>query len=513
LPEIPAVASLRPPGGRLRQGINRVTISGTTAEALREAARLERLGKLPEAMATYERLLTRWPHLSEGWYNLGLLQRRARQFEAALASYARALEQGIAQPEEVHLNRGVIFSDCLRQDEAAERELHAALALNPGYLPALQNLANLHEDLGRREEARGTYARMLELDPNAFEALARYAQLADVQGPSDPLIARLRLALAHPAATSAGRASLGFALARALDACAEYREAFAAAEAANRASRASAPAVRYDRAAHEAFIDELIRAFQRPRPRAHQARMPAGPRPIFICGMFRSGSTLTEQLLAGSAQLTRGGELDFLPQLVHNELAPFPASMTAVPQATLDHLAAQYRASLARLFPGAACVTDKRPDNFLYLGLIHSLFPDARIVHTSRDPLDTCLSIFFLHLDPRVSYALDLMDIGHYFRQYHRLMAHWKALYGEDILDFNYDALVREPRPAAQRLFTFCGLDWDEACLDLHGAGAVKTASVWQVREGLYQRSSGRSRHYARELAPLAAYFADLEKR
>jgi tetratricopeptide (TPR) repeat protein len=485
-----------------------VAISATAADALREVARLERLGRLPEAIAACQRLLARWPELPEGWYNLGLLQRRARQFEAALASYACALERGIAQPEEAHLNRGVIFSDCLRQDEAAERELRAALALNPGYLPALQNLANLHEDLGRREEARGTYARMLELDPNAFEALARYAQLADVEGPSDPLIARLRLALAHPAASSAERASLGFALARALDACAEYREAFAAAEVANRASRASAPAVRYDRAAHEAFIDELIRAF--PRPPARQAAMPAGPRPIFICGMFRSGSTLTERLLAGGPRLALGGELDFLPQLVHTELAPFPASMTAVPQATLDQLAAQYRASLARLFPGAACVTDKRPDNFLYLGLIRSLFPDARIVHTSRDPLDTCLSIFFLHLDPRVSYALDLMDIGHYFRQYRRLMAHWKAVYGEDILDFNYDALVCEPRPAAQRLFAFCGLDWDEACLELHGAGAVKTASVWQVREPLHQRSSGRWRHYERHLAALRESLGDL---
>jgi hypothetical protein len=492
-----------------------VTISGTAADGLREAARLEGLGKLPEAIATCERLLARWPNLPDGWYNLGLLQRKARQFEAALASYARALEQGIARPEEVHLNRGVIFSDCLRQDAAAERELRAALALNPAYLPALQNLANLHEDLGRREEARSTYARMLELDSNAFEALARLAQLAVIQGPEDALIARLRLALAHPAASLADHASLGFALARALDACAEYAQAFAAAEAANRASRASAtPAVRYDRVAHEHFIDELIRAFARPRACAPQAGMSGGPRPIFICGMFRSGSTLAEQLLAASPQVARGGELDFLPQLVRSQLAPFPEALTAASDAALGRLAAQYLESVAGLFPGAAHVTDKRPDNFLLVGLIKTLFPNARIVHTTRDPLDTCLSIFFLHLDQRMSYALDLMDIGHYFRQYRRLMAHWKSLYGEDILDFNYDSLVREPRPAAQRLVAFCGLDWDEACLDLaHGAGAVKTASVWQVREGLYQRSLGRSRHYARELAPLAAELAEPAER
>ena len=116
--------------------------------------------------------------------------------------------------------------------------------------------------------------------------------------------------------------------------------------------------------------------------------------------------------------------------------------------------------------PDAAVVTDKRPDNFLYVGLIKSLFPDARIVHTTRDPLDNCLSVHFLHLDHAMGYALDLMDTAHYYRQYRRLMAHWKSLYGDDILDFDYDTFVRDPGPAVERLLAFCGLDWEER---LHG--------------------------------------------
>jgi hypothetical protein len=163
--------------------------------------------------------------------------------------------------------------------------------------------------------------------------------------------------------------------------------------------------------------------------------------------------------------------------------------------------------TLARLHPGAELVVDKRPDNFLYIGLIKTLFPDARIVHTTRDPLDNCLSIYFLHLDHSMAYALDLMDIGHYYRQYGRLMAHWKSLYGDDILDVDYDALVREPRPAVERLLEFCGLEWSERCLSFHQReNAVKTASVWQVRQPLYQHASGRSRVFARQLDPLAQY-------
>jgi len=494
--------------------IQGVTASKTTAALVREAERLESQGQLREAASTYQRVLARWPDLPECWYNLGLLQRRLGEFDAALDSYGEALRRGVSQPEEVHLNRGVIFADCLRQDAAAERELRAALALNPAYRPALQNLANLYEDLGQRPAARGLYERLLELYPHAFEALARYAQLADPSGPGDPLIARLRIALAHPAATAAEQASLGFALAQVLDKIGAYGPAFETAEAANRASRASAgPAACYDRQAQEHLIDALIRAF----PDSPPALPPPGtsppcgqPQPIFICGLFRSGSTLTERLLSGHPLVAVGGELDLLRQQVQAALTPFPAAMGAATDATLARLAARYLDSLARLFPAAARVTDKRPENFLYIGLIKRLFPRARIVHTTRDALDTCLSIFFLHLDQRMPWALSLMDIGHYLRQYRRLMAHWQGLYGEDILDFNYDNLVREPRPAARRLLAFCGLDWNEACLDFaQRAGSVKTASVWQVREALYQRSSGRARHYARELDCLAKYLAE----
>jgi hypothetical protein len=237
-------------------------------------------------------------------------------------------------------------------------------------------------------------------------------------------------------------------------------------------------------------------------------------RPIFICGMFRSGSTLTEQVLAGHSQVTSGGELDLLPAVVRSQLAPFPSAVSGVAASRLNEIAASYLADLAKLFPSANFVTDKRPDNFLYIGLIKRLFPTAKIIHTTRDPLDNCLSIFFLHLDHSMSYALDLMDTAHYYVQYRRLMAHWKALYGPDILDFNYDTFVREPKPAVGQLLAHCGLEWEDNCLNLQReSGVVKTASVWQVREPVYVRSSGRWRNYAKQLAALRAYFDGTDTR
>lgn len=485
--------------------------AGSDARAMAAAAmQFEREGRFDEAEAAYARLLAQWPDLPECWFNLAVLQRRGRRYEAALASYRQALDRGVSQPEEAHLNRGVIYSDCLRLDAEAEAELRAALRLNPAYVPALLNLGNLCEDLGRRDEADALYERALAIDPACHAALARLAGLRTASGPDAAIVARLRGALAGHGLEAADRALLGYALGAALDRAGEYETAFAAFDEANRQSRASAgPAgVRYDRPRQERLVDALIATFDRRQP----VRMPAAaaaPRPVFVCGMFRSGSTLVEQLLAGHPRVAAGGELDLIPALARRELRPFPAAMNGVSDQRLADLARDYHATLARLHPGADVVVDKRPDNFLYVGLIKRLFPDARIVHTVRNPLDNCLSVYFLHLDHAMPYALDLRDIGHYYRQYRRLMAHWKKMYGDDILDLDYDRLVREPRPVVAGLLDFCGLDWNDACLSFPARGnAVRTASVWQVRQPLYQHASGRARHYARQLEPLRAELA-----
>ena len=493
---------------------------GGAEQMLAMAAALERQGRTSEAILAYEKLLEVWPGLPDAWYNLGRLQRQMGQFPRALACYQEALERLVTQPEEVHLNRGVIFSDCLNQYDAAELELKKALELNPAYVPALMNYANLHEDLGRREPAAAMYERVLELDPGSAAALARYAGLKNFSDAQDPIIGRLRMAVEQPGISAADRAAVEFALGRALDACGAYDDAFHTYRQANRHSRESAPPNTgyYDLAQAEAYTERLIRT---DRPMGgfggadtlttgappQEALLPAVPAPIFVCGMFRSGSTLLEQLLAGHPSITAGGELDFLPRAVASELAPFPEGFASISAASLNRLAAEYRAMLAERFPHALNVTDKRPDNFLYIGLIKTLFPQAKIVHSVRDALDNCLSIYFLHLDQGMSYALDLMDIGHHYRQYLRLMSHWKAHFGADIIDVSYDALILNPKSELERVLSCLGFAWDERCASVPALGrAIKTASVWQVRAPLHARSSGRARHYAKQLRELQEY-------
>jgi tetratricopeptide (TPR) repeat protein len=463
-------------------------------DLLRDASRLRTLGRVDEAILAYERLLEAKADLPDSWYNLGWLQRKARHFEAALDSYGRALDLGIGDPEEVHLNRAVILSDHLHRPEDAASELGAALGKNPNYVPALLNLGNLQEDLGDRDAARDAYQRALAVEARNSLALARLAGVSHASELDRTLAQQLRIAITG-AKNAAEQADLGYALAGLLDAAGAYEDAFDAAAAANEASR-TASGARYDRAEHERFVERLIGAFSSSATGTQESPT------VFICGMFRSGSTLAEQILGAHHEVMAGGELDLIPTLVSG-IDGYPESVAAADQLTLE----RWRESYVRGVPPhpGRLLTDKRPDNFLHIGLIKTLFPDARIVHTRRNHLDNLLSLYFLHLDPGMAYALDLADAAHWYGQYERLMAHWKALYPNDIFDVNYDELVREPKPVIERLLDFLGLEWEDAMLDFHRSAApVKTASVWQVRQPLHPRSSGRWQNYRTQLETIA---------
>ncbi|WP_260482765.1 tetratricopeptide repeat-containing sulfotransferase family protein [Sphingomicrobium flavum] len=465
------------------------------------AAALMNAGRHGEAIAAYRQLLAADPARADDWYNLGVVLKRARHYADALEAYERALALDIDQPEEVWLNRAVIHAEQLGDAEQAAAELENALALNPSYAPAWLNLGNLHEDRGAREAAREAYAKARAADPNDALALMRLAEVTQFDSVDDPMIGMLRQMAARSDLPAMGRADVNFTLGKVLDGLGAYDEAFAAYAAGNEATTEMAGRP-YDPQEAEAQIDALMGAFPDrgdPAPSEEEA-------PIFILGMFRSGSTLVERILAAHSQVTAGGELEHLPALIGAHLLPYPKAAGGLGSARHAALRGDYLAGLERQKLPVAGLTDKRPDNFLHVGLIKRLFPNAKIVHTMRAPMDNGLSIYFAHLHPSVRYAQRLDSIGHWYGQYVRLMDHWRGLYGEDMIDFSYDALVADPEPEIRRLLDFLGLPFEEACLKPHAVtGVVRTASSWQVREPLYQRSSGRWQNYEQQLAPLQA--------
>lgn len=470
-------------------------------------------GRPADAIPLYRQALRLSAEKPDAWYNLAYALRKEGVFEESLEAYTRALTCGVGEPWQVHLNRAVIFSDHLRRDGEAEGELTRALHMKPDYAPALLNLGNLQEEMGQRDAAIDSYTRLLDLPADAAgqlapEALARLMHLRPPTNASDAALLRLT-ALAEgggPMADSL-RATLFFALGRALDSLGEYEQAFAAfAQGKQRAHRAQRP---YQAREASNLTDALIAAFPvsvTPPPSA-----PLQPQPLFICGMFRSGSTLLEQILAAHCDVAMAGEQDLLSRMVTKELQPFPASAMRLDEARRMNLANQYYLQLLQRLCASTpqhekmYATDKRPDNYLLIGLIKQLFPAARILHTVRNPLDNGLSVFMQHLNPRLfGYAGALADIGHHFGEYRRLMAHWKALYPTDIYDFDYDAFVAAPEATLRPLLSFLGLPWQERCLSFHQVdNTVKTASYWQVRKPLYSEASGRWRRYAPALGPL----------
>ncbi|WP_300541754.1 sulfotransferase [Maricaulis sp.] len=490
--------------------------TGDVDALIREAAVQRRAGRMQETIGIYRDILRLRPDLTDYWFDLALLLRQAGQPQDALEAYNGALANGIRDPQEVHLNRAVILSDDLQRDGEAKAALEAALAADPEYGPARLNLGNLHEERGERDEALAQYTILAEKAGRAgatpgerelgTEALSRISHLAEPAYADERVLLRLKEAIEDAGLPVQTRANAAFALGRALDAAGEPERAFAAIDTANSLARQGGPA--YDPARTERFVEALIAATQAPARRAVPEERGA-LQPVFICGLFRSGSTLIERVLAAHDTVTAGGELAYLPRLAATALSPFPATLAALDDVRASEFARGYQAHLEALFPEAAAaggiVIDKRPDNFLLIGLIKRLFPGAKIVHTVRHPLDTGLSVYFQHLDQRVAgYSSDLAAIGHYFGQYRRLMAHWKRLWPDSIFDLDYDHFVVDPQTSLRSLFGFLDLEWDAACLDFHERPqTVRTASYWQVRRPLYRSASGRWRPYGRQLEPL----------
>lgn len=472
------------------------------AELAKVAVRHLQQSQFAEALDAFQRLIAVRPDNADDWFNLGYLHRCLRQFHPSLDAYQRALTLGVSQPEEVHVNRAAILMDHLDRSEDAQIELEKALSLNPRYITAWLNLGNLHEDCGRQIEARSAYEAALAIYPANGRAHARIAAIDIFEGKSAQAAENLQQKLARAANDREDIAEMQFALGHAMDDQGRFDEAWAAFSAANSLAYGMLdPLQRYNPQAHKQHVQDIKCTF-RTRIASSIRDVPA---PIFICGMFRSGSTLAEQILSRHSRVTAGGEREFIPAIIGDQLQPYPQAAQPLTDTDFAAFAKTYNDNLKELQLADSIFTDKRPDNFLHIGLIKSIFPNAKIIHTFRNTVDNILSIYFLYFASSVSYGFRIPDIVHYIDQYRELMDHWKKLYPDDIYDLDYDEVVKYPEDQIRRLFEFCGIDWEPQCLKVPSkTKAVKTASNWQVRQPLHNKSSGRWKNYEKFLSQYA---------
>lgn len=471
------------------------------------AALLDPSGRAAEQVRLYERMCVALPTHAIAHFNLGCALRAVGRDEDALAAHRRALTLGIERPEECWSNIAAILADLNRDAESGEA-LAQAVAVNPRWIPAHYNAGLRHEERGEREAALAAFRTVLSIDPGWHDARVRIAWLRRCAGPDDPELEALRTALETPGLGALARENLHFAVGKSLEDCGQYGDAFAAFAAGNLASR---DRIRpYDREATEELFRQLM---SRTDAQWLRSVAPVSDKPlVFICGMFRSGSTLLEQMLAAHPAITAGGELDWFPRrLLYAEPGTYPTRMLE-DASFRTALGAGYMGLVARRFPGSDRVTDKRPDNFLHIGLLAALFPQARFLHTLRDPRDTCISIWCQQLEDGLGYAADLADTAHYLGLTRGLMAHWKALLPGRILDVSYEHLVRAPEGLLQDVCRFLGVPFQAEMLAFDTlANRVRTASVSQVREPLHTGSIGRWRRFAPWLVEIEPAFRAME--
>ena len=299
-----------------------------------------------------------------------------------------------------------------------------------------------------------------------------------------------------------------FAWGKLSDDIGEYDQAFACFRKANEFRRQTRPYLRERQEREQARICEV---FSQQRLSAQAGSGSASRVPIFVLGMPRSGTTLTEQIIASHPQVHGAGELKAMYQAVSRHLYSGDGSerqldADLVTAANLASAAEDYLASLPRQWQDGEYVTDKMPANFAHIGAIALMFPHAAIVHVRRHPLDTLLSCFQQNFAKEQAFSNDLEDAAHYYKLYRSFMEHWHRVLGDRILDLDYEQLVADPEGQSRRLAEFIGLEWDEAMLSPHEVSrSIRTASQWQVRQPIYRGSVERWRRYERHLEPLVA--------
>jgi len=370
----------------------------------------------------------------------------------------------------------------------------------PRNVAALVGLAGIAGPEGRFAEAESLFRRAIEIDPEAHAAWAGIAFLRRME-PADKAWLERAEAIAAGQLGPLEQATIRYAIGKFHDDLGEFDSAFDNFRRANDLQKTAAEP--YDRKARARFVEDMQRTYTRatlagPLPGASDS-----VQPIFVVGMPRSGTSMVEQIIA-SHPLARGaGEFGFWSDAIREHESAIRSELPGEP--LRRKLAAGYLRALSARCPDAPRVVDKTPFNSDYLGLIHAVFPRARVIYVRRNPIDTCLSCYFQEFSTGMNFSMDLSDLAHYYRQHARLIAHWReVLPAGTMLEIRYEELTGDQEPSTRRILDFLGLEWDEHCLDFQKTeSTVMTASFWQVRQEMQRRAGARWHVYRKFIRPL----------
>ncbi|HLY57498.1 MAG TPA: sulfotransferase [Stellaceae bacterium] len=466
------------------------------------------LGQKRAAIPVLRRAIELDPRLAAAHNRLGWLLQAGEDFEGAVACFRRAI---VVQPDLAlaHFRLGRAL-DSLGRSEEAIAAFRQAIALQPNLDAPWNGLGALYRGIGRFDEAAACFRRALELNPTSSIAL-RNLSVCEVGSGAEAEAAAMAALADDPQAGRPERIKGSFAVAKWLDDAGRYDEAFTRYVQANalcREEERDADA-RFDVAELRREVDLLAETFTHDFFAARRGWGVRSEVPVFIVGLFRSGTTLVEQIAASHKLVFGAGELSESRAMAKALMASPPAALDWA-EADLRGIAARHLAYLRSKAPTAARIIDKHPENVFSLGLVACLFPEARIVFCHRDPRDAALSCFMQQFAKGQPFSSDLADCAHRWIETERAARLWRELLPLRMLDIQYETLVGDLEGQSRRLIEFLGLDWDPACLDFHETErSVRTFSAWQVRQPIYTSSVGRWKNYERHLGPMLDVFRE----
>lgn len=480
-------------------------IDPTLAEACFALGSLfEKQGKLDEAARHFRTAIDRGGDKQEALTRLGKVYYQYGRHGDAVLAFQQSLALDDSNPH-LHYNLASAL-ETVGNIAEAEVAYRKALELKPDYDEALAGVAHILEKRHDFKEAEKLIQPLISGKSNNPGLLGVYADLSLNIGKEKEALAVMETFLAQDKEQEQ-RELIHFKLGKIYDKTGDYDKAFHHYQMGNLANP-----FHYEIGEQGRFVDACIEVFGSGRLRELPISSTDSEVPVFIIGMPRSGTSLVEQILSSHNSVFGAGELTDIEHMagtlstqnIYSGDNEFPKGLTGIDAALLDRYAFSYLDKLNKLSDDAQRVTDKMPHNFRYLGLIQMLFPNARIVHCQRDPVDTCLSIFFQQFSGAHAYAQDLTALGDYYCQYRRLMDFWEDVLSLPVLDVSYEDVVRDKDTMIRKLIDFCDLPWDKDCLNFHTSKrVVNTPSYDQVRRPIYRQSVERWRHYENHLEAL----------
>ena len=458
---------------------------------------LEKLGDIRGAIVAYDRTTKLHPSLAEAWFRAGALVHTLGHREEAIGCFRRAAATA-AKTSYGRLGkaRALLIENRTRE---AEQVLREALVADAGNAMAYDVLGNLLSEVGRFDEAHACFERAIAIAPLLAGSYYDLVRCRTLKLDDDGLLQRMQAALATPGLEAEQRLRLHLAIGKAGNDLGNYSLAMQQFDAADTLRR---DFTSFDSAAFSTEIDRLI-ARCTPEWIARAPELGSSDStPVLIIGMPRSGTTLVEQILSMHPEVGAGDELNFWNErgAIWHSADPAGNETPFLAKAAKDYLSV-----LRAIAPRAARVTDKMPFNFIWAGLIHVAFPRAIIIHCRRAAIDTALSIHQTYFHPTLAFPTGGAELVAYFRDYQRLIHHWRSVLPEDrFLEVDYEELTRAPEPVIRRIIAACGLVWHDACLHPESnPRAVRTPSKWQTRQPIYRTSVARWRRYEPWLGPL----------